>query len=109
MMKVQLQEGLTVQYTASDRSLWPKVQPGNLCLLEPCTSESDLYVNDIVFCEVQPGKRFVDKIQRVEYWGYTAESAHDPFGPRYHIGNEAGWCFKENIYGRLFDVLEVGE
>ena len=111
MMKMQLQEGLVVQYTASDRSLCPKVQPGNLCLLEPCTSKSDLYVNDIVFCELQPGRRFfVGKIQRVEYWGYTAASARGGGLPaRYNIGNEAGWCFKEMIYGRLFEVLEVGE
>ena len=107
MMKLQLQEGLTVQYIASDRSLYPKVQPGDCCLLEPCTSDSDLYENDIVFCEIEPNKRFfVGQIKIVEY---PAASAHDPMGPKYHIGNEAGWCFKERIYGRLFEVLEVGE
>ena len=101
-----------VQYTAIGNSLWPRVQSGDCCSYEPVISESDLTVEDTVFCELQPASRFyAHKILRIET--EPAESAQAEPKRRYIIGDESGhangWCHINHIYGILIESSYVVE
>ena len=104
MIKEVLQEEKSVQFVSGGNSLWPKVHAGDCCLFEPTSSESDLKVDDIVFCQVQPNLRyFAHPITNIE------KDHEGQF--RYTISNLQGivngFAFKEHIYGRLFEVLSM--
>ena len=105
-----LQKGRTVQMKQKGWSLHPRVHKGDCCLFDTFTSASDLRVGDLVVCEVQPGKRCSAYFIIHMEWKLTAASARDDDKAKYYIGNQAckvvGWCYKEQIYGRLIEVME---
>ena len=101
LIKQQLQKGQGVQYRSSGWSLWPKVHSGDLCLYEPVLDPDKLKLDDVVFCEVQPGNRFFAHLVSDITWSR---------GVRYFTisnikGKENGWCRDEHIYGRLIQVI----
>ena len=101
MIKAQLVSGRNVYYRSSGSSLWPLVESGDGCTYSPVTSQNQVKVKDIVFCEVQPGNRF--------YAHMVLEAQEESSGKmRYIIGNvrgrQNGWCFIEHIYGRLVKI-----
>ena len=102
MIKMRLQEGRNVFYRSSGWSLYPQVHCGDGCTYTPVTSEQEVQVNDIVFCEVQPGDRFYAHLV------LEAEEDWRSDKMRYIIGNASGrqngWCHIEHIYGRLVKV-----
>ena len=100
-IKAQLKEGRNVFYRSSGWSLYPYVSSGDGCTYTLVTSQKQVQVNDIVFCEVQPGDRF--------YAHLVLEAQEGSSGKmRYIIGNASGhqngWCHIEHIYGRLVKV-----
>ena len=58
LLKEQLQRGKPVIYRSSGWSLYPRVWANDQCTYDPVFSADEVYVNDIVFCQVQPGDRF---------------------------------------------------
>ena len=102
MIKQQFQKGKSVQYQSSGWSLWPQVHSMDTCVYEPMCGNPRLNqlpvnVNDVVFCEVQPGDRFyAHKALRID-------------GTKYIIGNNKGrenvLCYRRHIYGRLIEVV----
>ena len=72
---------------------------------EPVTDHEKLVVGEIVWCQVQPTQRYYGHvIHEVGYWGDKKY---------WWIGNldippwYNGWCYKEHIYGVLFEVSGV--
>ena len=103
IMKEQLRKGFPVQLLSNGWPLDPLIKFGDVVVLAPISSEADLKVGDLVFCEVQPGNRFYcHEIHRINYEAPAA---------KYTISNiksmENGWCNIEHIYGRIIEVLEV--
>ena len=100
-IKAQLKRGLNAYYRSSGWSLYPYVESGDGCTYSPVTSQNQVKVEDIVFCEVQPGNRF--------YAHMVLEAQEGSSGKmRYIIGNanghQNGWCHIEHICGRLVKV-----
>ena len=106
-----LQDKKSVQFRSSGNSLWPFVQSGDCCMFKPVDPRF-LIVGDVVFCKVQRGDRqyyYAHKILRIQSYQLTsAESAcFDGHTHRrvFLIGNQSGrlhgWCFVEQIYGKL--------
>jgi hypothetical protein len=104
MIKDMLQAGRSVCYRSSGWSLYPRVHSNDQTTYEPVTSADQVQVDDIVFCEVQPGDRFyAHLVKRKEWmvarggeWCYTISNAE---------GRENGWCRLKHIYGRLVEYL----
>ena len=101
MLKEQLQKGKPVIYRSSGWSLWPRVWPNDQCTYAPVTSADDVNMDDIVFCQVQPGNRFYghvvsDKWFQEDKWYFTISNLK---------GRSNGWCTMEHIYGRLLRCL----
>ena len=110
-----LRDGSCVWYTSTGSSMWPLVQAEDAILLHPIqavTAEdgmdcrpkeaSQIYVGDIVFCNVQRTQQYYAHIVlEIEYDVHARES-------RYWIGNieqrHNGWCYREHIYGILIEV-----
>ena len=95
-----------MQYRSSGWSLWPLVHGNDVCMYEPVLHPETIREGDIVFCEVQPGDRFyahkVHKIYRANCIRYfDIGNNHDP--PRIN-----GWCQDHHIYGRLIEVVRMG-
>ena len=100
MIKEQLQLGKPVIYRSSGWSLYPRVWSNDLCTYEPVTSIYQANVNDIVFCEVQPGDRFYAHLVSRRWfqngeWYFTITNLK---------GWSNGWCSLKHIYGRLIRV-----
>ena len=101
LIKKQLLEGRPVCYRSSGWSLCPRVRSNDQTTYEPVTSADQVQVDDIVFCEVQPGNRFyAHLVKRKEWrgveWYFTISNAQ---------GRENGWCRIEHIYGRLVECI----
>ena len=101
VIKKQLQLGRPVIYRSSGWSLWPRVWPNDQCTYAPVTSADDVNMDDIVFCQVQPGNRFYghvvsDKWFQEDKWYFTISNLK---------GRSNGWCTMEHIYGRLLRCL----
>ena len=97
MIKTQLQAGIPVCYRSSGWSLWPRVFPNDQTTYEPVNGAWMVWVDDIVFCQVQPGNRFyAHLVKSIEWyeddWAFTISNIH---------GFENGWCRIQHIYGRL--------
>ena len=108
MIKEQLVLGKSVQYQSSGWSLYPQIHSMDTCIYEAMCGDERLnqlpvHVDDVVFCEVQPGNRFyAHKVTRIEPPGPYTEKT-------YWIGNnkglENGWCYMSHIYGKLEEVV----
>ena len=108
LIKGNLQAGKSVCYRSSGWSLYPHVWENDQTTYEPVTSADQLHVNDIVFCEVQPGSRFyahLVKEKRWEWTDYCETQGEWYFTISNAKGRENGWCRIEHIYGRLAECL----
>ena len=84
-------------------SLLPLIRYSDVVVLAPISSEADLKVGDLVFCEVQPGNLFYcHEIHRINYKAPAAK-----YTILSNKGMENGWCNIEHIYGRVIEVLDV--
>ena len=93
--------------------MWPLVHDGDCCIFEPVLNCDTLKPGDIVFCHVEPHARFfAQQIKRIGFDeidpAASASASAGGNGKRYFIigsGQESGWCYDNNIYGRLVEVL----
>jgi hypothetical protein len=101
MIKDKLKAGRSVCYRSSGWSLYPRVHCNDQTIYDPVTSDDQVQVGDIVFCQVQPYDRFFAHLVKEKNWRNAAWC--------FIISNIAGyvngWCFIEHIYGRLVEVL----
>ena len=116
MCKTQLQKGWKVEYKSGGNSLSPRVKWNETCLFEPVVDTDKLKVNDIVFCEVQPGNRFfahlildIELVNRdFPRTAASARKRRTELRRKFIIGNNKGiingHCFDEHIYGLLVRV-----
>ena len=68
LIKMALLEGRMICYRSSGNSLKPRVCSGDQCCFVPVTHDAEVKVNDIVFCEVQPGDRFYVQKVKQKFW-----------------------------------------
>ena len=95
----RLQRGQNAYFKSSGRSLEPRVKSGDGCTYVPIR-DSDINLEDIVFCAVQPHNRiFAHRVTKISFcYGkpfYTIANKS---------GHENGWCYREHIYGKLSHV-----
>ena len=102
-IKAQLLEGKRVAYRSSGWSLYPLVHSNDVCCYIPVRFDEQVEVRDIVFCQVQPSGDFYAHFVKKKEW-HDADSRW-----KYWISNPQGringHCYKEHIYGRLFEVV----
>ena len=67
----------------------------------PVTKESQVEVNDIVFCEVQPGDRFHGHVVKKKEWYFWYRCHY--FTISNLRGRKNGWYYIELIYGKLIE------
>ena len=103
LLKEKLLAGETVCYRSSGWSLWPRVSCGDMTTYRPVYSADDVKIDDIVFCEVQPGSRFYAHVVKEKRW--------DNWDEKYKFtisninGYENGHCHIEHIHGTLIEVV----
>ena len=68
MIKTQLQAGVPVCYRSSGWSLWPRVFPNDQTAYEPVNGAWMVWVDDIVFCQVQTSNRFYVHLVESTEW-----------------------------------------
>jgi hypothetical protein len=89
----RLQQGETVQFRPRGDSMRGKVNPGQLCTVEP-VDPSTLRVGDVVLCKVN-GRHYLHLVKAVQ-------------GPRFLIGNNRGrlngWITGNAIYGKCTKI-----
>jgi hypothetical protein len=106
MIKGKLLAGRSVCYRSSGWSLYPRVYSNDLTTYEPVTSAYQVQVDDIVFCEVQPGDRFYAHLVKRKEWVWTEAGGGEWYFTISNAqGRENGWCHIEHIYGRLAECL----
>ena len=77
------------------------ISSNDCCTYRPVTQAHEVEVDDIVFCQVQPGGRFfAHKVARK----YSANDKHGDKKVVFEISNNKGrvngWCYMEHIYGK---------
>ena len=106
LIKAQLQAGKPVLYRSSGWSLYPRVHSNDQTTYDPVTSADQVQVDDIVFCQVQPGDRFYAHLVKRKQWECNGfDSSECIFTISNANGEENGWCRIEHIYGRLVQCL----
>ena len=109
MIKKKLLDGKPVCFRSSGNSLWPRVHSNDQTTFEPVTNVEEVQVDDIVFCEVQPGDRFYAHIvKRKDWWEWHEcdDVPVDQLGAWFFTisnirGREHGWCAIGHIYGKM--------
>ena len=103
LIKAKLQAGKTVAYRSSGWSLWPRVASNDLCLYHPVYLDSQVEVDDVVFCHVLPSGLFYAHVVSHKQW------AGEEHCYKYWISNTKGRCngytYLSRIYGTLYSVL----
>ena len=99
VIKEHLRAGRSVCYRSSGMSLRPRVQPGDQTTYKPVTSADEVQVDDIVFCQAQPGTRFNARLVKSKEshefgWLFTVSNSR---------GRKRGLCRIEHIYGRMVE------
>ena len=100
LVKAHLLEGKTVAFRSSGNSLYPRVWSGDSCTYQPVANAAEIQLNDVVFCEVQPGNRFFAHVVKDIDWFRGRRC----FTIANISGRENGWCYDEHIYGKLIHV-----
>ena len=111
LIKDTLLSGKPVLYRSSGGSLWPKVHNGDQCTFDPVTSEEQVQLHDIVFCQVkraegEPLRYFAHLVKNKE-WDWEARKycftiSNAKKGTEHR---ENGYCYIETIYGLLKEVV----
>ena len=88
-----LGKGETVRFRPRGNSMRGKIEPGQLCTVEPVDSAS-LTVGDIVLCKVN-GREYLHLVKAIQ-------------GGRFQIGNNRGringWVSANSIFGKCVRV-----
>jgi hypothetical protein len=86
---VRLRRGETVQFRPRGNSMRGKIEPGQLCTVEP-VDPAAVGVGDVVLCKVN-GRQYLHLVKAVQ-------------GERLQIGNNRrrinGWISRNGIYGK---------
>ena len=89
----KLRLGQVVSFRPRGNSMSPKIEPGQLCTVEPVQPDQ-LAVGDIVLCKVN-GNEYLHLIKAIQ-------------GRRFQIGNNRGgingWIGPNAVFGRLTKV-----
>ena len=108
IIKDKLEMGSTVAFRQSGWSCYPKISSNDLCFYEPVHHDpANIDVDDIVFCEVEPGRHFYAHVVKYVSWQwYEKYSRHEWCYTISNLqGRENGWCFIDQVYGKLFKVM----
>ena len=62
----------------------------------------EIDVEDIVFCQVQPGARFFGHLIQSKEW--QKEQCRHMYWISNLKGRINGWCYLDTIYGKLFQI-----
>lgn len=88
----KLQQGETVEFRPTGRSMEPRIMSGQLCIVSPVDT-AILSIGDIVLCKVK-GKEYLHIVKAI-------------YDNRFRIGNNRGringWTNSKYIYGRLMN------
>ena len=111
MIKHMLTSGRPVQYRSTGNSLRPiGVFSGDVTMWEPITDPNQLVIGEVVWCQVRPSLQYYGHvIYEIEYW----ENENGSMVRCFWIGNLDtppwfnGWCYEEDIFGRLFEASGV--
>ena len=101
LIKEKLLDGKSVCFRSSGNSMWPRVHSNDQTTFEPVTIVEQVQVDDIVFCEVQPGDRFYAHIVKRKAWDTEMEGGAWVFTISNIRGRENGWCAMKHIYGKM--------
>ncbi len=90
---VSLRAGQTVQFRPRGNSMRGKIEPGQLCTVEP-VDPATLAVGDIVLCQVR-GQEYLHLVKAIQ-------------GSRFQIGNNRGringWISANAIFGKCVRI-----
>ena len=111
LLRKHLQNGDPVRYRSSGWSLYPRVHSGQECYYVPVTKPKEVEVNDIVFCQVMPSKKyFTHVVKRKDcQWAHESDSKQGEETWFYiaNIGGHVnGYCTMKTIYGKLIRVKD---
>lgn len=90
----KLKSGETVSFRPRGNSMQGKIEPGQLCTVEPIADFENLQKGDIVLCKVN-GNEYIHLIKAIQ-------------GKRFQIGNNRGringWVGTNSIYGKCVKI-----
>ena len=86
------------KYKEAGNSMLPILKSNQPVTLEPVTDESDLKINDIVFCKVK-GNYYTHLIS-----GIRNKNGHTEYQIRNNQKYVNGWLKKKNIFGRVVKI-----
>ena len=92
-----LNKGETVQFRPRGASMRPKIEPGQLCTVEP-VDPKDLRVGDIVLCRVK-GREYLHLVKALRKGTFQIGN---------NRGGINGWIGPHGIYGRLVRIEGKG-
>ena len=128
MIKRQLERGETAAYRSSGWSCYPYISSDDRCYFTPVSKQimeareylyntliywddhmkawHELKIGDIVFCAVEPGRRFfAHPIKKIEWEFYRGSAIKEPCYTIANLeGRENGYCWKDTIWGVLYRV-----
>ena len=92
-----LQEGKTIErYKEAGNSMLPLIKSNQPVMLEPVTKNTELQVNDLVFCKVK-GNYYTHKIAKIRGKQYQIANNH---------GFVNGWVTREKIFGKVVKIWD---
>ena len=99
----KLKAGKTVAYRSSGWILWPRVHSNDLCQYKPVYLDSQVSVDDIVFCHVWPSGFFYAHLVSHKEW--AAEEHRFKYWISNMKGRSNGFTYLDYIYGKLYSIL----
>jgi hypothetical protein len=101
----KLKEGETVSFRPRGKSMSGRIEPGQLCTVEP-VDPGKIEAGDIVLCTVH-GSEYLHIVKTISIDKKPAFGVMNK-GTRFLIGNNHGrlngWIGADNIFGRLKEV-----
>ena len=102
LIKEQLGKGQTAAYRQSGWSLYPRVHSNDLCSYLPVRFAEQVVEDDIVVCNVRPSGLLYAHIVQCKEWNW--ENKKWVLWIINIEGKCNGWCWLEDVYGKLFSV-----
>lgn len=92
-----LQQGQTVErYKEAGNSMLPLIKSRQAVTIEPVTNQTELKVDDIVFCKVK-GNYYTHKISSIRGEQYQISNNH---------GFVNGWVIRDKIFGKVTKIWD---
>ena len=79
------------------QSMTPKLNSGEICIVERVTEETELEKNDIVFCKAR-GHYYLHLISAIKGGTYQISNNH---------GHSNGFISRKNIYGKVIGKAQA--